>query len=571
MLISKVYLRPKEGDKMNRLESAKIKVVEKVKNKIQTIRNGGQGKTIEKELMDNTLNSLIKSEGKRDTQKGSIRAKKEVKDVLANSEEKRLGARDPTDISTSQSDKQLDGSKEAYDSGVDKDIDQSKVVDPGDTTQNIQGNQENPHQNQEEKPIDRALESNVEKDHVQDQADHKAHLVLPEEEVFEEANNHEGGAEVGVVKDHGEGAGVEVVKHLEEGAGVEVVKHVEEGAGEAPKDIKIKAEGESKDLKQSVGEDQEATFKLVEINGDKPTTGVIVLGMRHTQHSPKSILSGMLVEGYKYYTGGPLMRPASKGERESYELIPSILQNDSLMFSQNLDWTGAIERYDSVLVKQDIKNGKVQADMLAQVANTLNDPKHVPWLLTDSRLCFTITDWLPYLNSKPAVLFTWRSPLDVVRDMHKTDDSLTMVDGMKTWMKFSKAAVENSADLCRVYSGYDAILENPLHEIKRIQDQLHRKCGVPNAKAQITEEMVNDFIDPSLQHQKMEREKKMLGVPVIEVFPGNCRVYHAGSLLDPEDGIHRYEEKKFYLQAMKIFCDFESREAFKEDYKWPDF
>lgn len=541
-MISIICFTPKEGDETNSLKSAKDKIVGKFNNKIQTMRKGRQGKIMEKELMDETWHEFVKSKAKIEIGKGSIRAKSGVlsdKEDLApydgNSkvQEELSDAEDSVDSSAaSQSNDEEDDSKEGAE--VDKgDIDQYKPIDPVGITQNVQDNQETKHDNQEGKPTDRELdsekESNVGKDYEKEQADPRGNLQLSKGETAE------------VLQDPKEGAGVE------------------------SEDAHAKTKGESKET-----EGQEAGIKLVEIKGIKPTTGVIVLGMRHSQHSPKSILSGMLVEGYGYYTGGPLMKPA-EGERESYELIPSILQNDSFMFSQHLDWTAAIERYDSVLVKQDVKQGLVQSEYLGQVVETLNDANHVPWLLTDSRLCFTIKNWLPYLNSKPAVLFTWRSPLDVVRDMHKHDDSLTMVDGLKTWMKFSKAAVENSADLCRVYSGYNAIIENPLYEIKRIQNQLNTKCGVPRVAMQITEDMVNDFIDPSLQHMQIEREKKLVGVPVLKIYGKGCKVYRASSILSPEDGLHLYEEKKTYLQAMKIFCDFESRHAFDETYEWPDF
>jgi hypothetical protein len=128
-------------------------------------------------------------------------------------------------------------------------------------------------------------------------------------------------------------------------------------------------------------------------------------------------------------------------------------------------------------------------------------------------------------------------------------------------------AIQNSKGLCVVRSSNDAILANPLKEIQRISDELTSTCGVPAPPYRIKQEDVDKFIDPNLQHgrKQLEKEEKQ----VLETYNnGECKVYTYTS--EEEEGTPSYErEHDLYRMAMKIYCDFQSGVAYKDDYEWP--
>jgi hypothetical protein len=58
-----------------------------------------------------------------------------------------------------------------------------------------------------------------------------------------------------------------------------------------------------------------------------------------------------------------------------------------------------------------------------------------------------------------------------------------------------------------VGSSNEAVLANPLTEVQRISDELTTKCGVPKPPHTLEQIDVDKFVDPSLQHNKKEREE----------------------------------------------------------------
>jgi len=305
------------------------------------------------------------------------------------------------------------------------------------------------------------------------------------------------------------------------------------------------------------------------VNDDKPTTGFMVLGMHR---SGTSMLSGLLVDGFGYQPGKPLIGPAFDNEKGFFELIPAVLQNDAFMSNEQVNWAANVERYDAERVLEQTKQGNVNTAKLDKAIAVLNDPNNIPWLQKDPRMCITMRTWLPYLNSKPAIIFTYRHPLEVAMSIHKRDMGFTIIRGLKLWILYNKAAVQNSADLCRVLSNNNAVLDDPLAETMRISNELTTKCGVPVPPQQITAEIINSFIDPSLQHNKKQLEEKREGMKVLETHGGDCEVREfEGQFSEKTHPQLREKELKMYLMAMKIYCDFQSGDAYKSDYEWPKF
>jgi hypothetical protein len=292
--------------------------------------------------------------------------------------------------------------------------------------------------------------------------------------------------------------------------------------------------------------------------------GFVVLGMHR---SGTSLLSGLLVNGLGYNVGGPLIGSAFDNEKGFFELLDAVLQNDEFMNVQGVWWSANMMKYDYKKALADKNKGLVKFEHGEVALAFLNDERNAPWLQKDPRMCITLKTWLPLLNSEPAVLWTYRHPMEVAHSLMNREDQFTLDHGLRLWIVYNMLGLQNSAGLCRVYSSNDAIMASPLDEVSRLAQELTKKCGVPLPPNELTKEEVDKFVDPSLQHNS--KGKYGQDLPVIETR-GTCQIHELKT--EAQSGSPAYEiQQKLYLLAMRLYCDMESGEAYKEDYKaWPE-
>jgi hypothetical protein len=167
------------------------------------------------------------------------------------------------------------------------------------------------------------------------------------------------------------------------------------------------------------------------------------------------------------------------------------------------------------------------------------------------------------------VVFTYRNPLEVAMSLEKRERDFKLAHGLRLWIIYNMRALQNSNDLCRVMSSNDAVLADPLNEVQRIADELTNKCHMPPGPSRISQDQVDKFIDPELQHNKkqlaLEQDKD---ARILEVHGENCKVKDYVSKCK-EGSEEKNREMVLYKMAMKMFCDFESGDAYKSDYEWP--
>jgi hypothetical protein len=352
------------------------------------------------------------------------------------------------------------------------------------------------------------------------------------------------------------------------------------GAGSANKNEmdkqpKVKQQVKKQQVKkQQVKQDENNHRKVeteIQVDQSKKTRGFMVLGMHR---SGTSMLSGLLVEGFGYKPGAPLIQPAYDNEKGFYELVPAVLQNDIFMYEQNVDWSSNVKNYDADRAYQRYKSGQIDFKRGTNALKILNDETYTPYLQKDPRMCITMRTWLPLLNNKPAIIFTYRHPLEVAMSLANRQN-FQLSHGLRLWIHYNKAAVLNSSDLCRVVSSNNAVLANPLGETKRIASELTSKCNVPPSPKIIDQKIVDSFVDPTLQHNKNQLKSKENERKIIKTFnDGKCLVKEFDSSIKGGGGRHQSKQEKgyemnMYLTAMKVYCDFESGEAYKDSYVWP--
>ncbi len=121
---------------------------------------------------------------------------------------------------------------------------------------------------------------------------------------------------------------------------------------------------------------------VIKVDENKEVGGFMVLGMHR---SGTSMLSGLLVEGFGYKPGAPLIQPAYDNEKGFYELIPAVLQNDIFMADQMVDWATNVKNYDAELAYRHFKEGKIEFLRGTNALKVLNSPNMRPWLQKDPR------------------------------------------------------------------------------------------------------------------------------------------------------------------------------------------
>jgi hypothetical protein len=287
--------------------------------------------------------------------------------------------------------------------------------------------------------------------------------------------------------------------------------------------------------------------------------GVVVLGMHR---SGTSTVGGLMNQmGLK--TGGPLIQANFDNEKGFFERIDVVLQNDYIMREQQVHYAANTYKYDALRGLKDALEKK-EDNFFSEgrrALKFLNDPNSYPWMLKDPRLCITFRTWLPLLNFIPAVLFTYRNPMDVALSMHNREtEHFPIARGLKLWYIYNKRAIQGSFDLCRVVTNHRLVMKQPEVEMQKVFDGL-RSCGVPVPHA-LSSEAVKSFIDTSLQHGRTS------------VIDDLCRALDTdfSKIIPPAESWVTTEEAqlKLYRSSVRAYCDMETGKAFKPDYKWDE-
>jgi hypothetical protein len=293
--------------------------------------------------------------------------------------------------------------------------------------------------------------------------------------------------------------------------------------------------------------------------------GFIVLGMHR---SGTSMLSGLLVNGLGYNVGAPLIGSKFDNKKGFFELIPVVLQNDEFFYLQDMYWASGIVAYNDTLALQHLKNGDAKFEKGRNALQFLNSPNSVPYLQKDPRMCITLQTWIPLLNHEPAILFTYRHPVEVAMSLHKRERDISISQGLRIWIVYNMKAIQNSKGLCIVYTSNEAVIANPFSEVQRLSDELTTKCKVPKPNQTLTQQLVDTFVDTKLQHGKDNSSESQQQRKVLATVGKDCKIYEFISGTPAGSDEYEYEQT-LYSAAMKVYCDLKSGEAYKSYYDWP--
>jgi len=291
--------------------------------------------------------------------------------------------------------------------------------------------------------------------------------------------------------------------------------------------------------------------------------GFMILGMHR---SGTSMLTGLLYKAGGYTYGGHLHKGKAntKGFFERFDVVG---QNDKWMNKQDIKWFRTVLDFDWEQALGDTNSGHVQFKQGDHFFNFINDQTNVPWLQKDPRMCITLRVWLKLMKKEPAILFTYRHPLEVALSLEKRKlGGLNVTSGLNLWIAYNMRAIQNSRGLCIVRTNNRAVLADPLKELQRVSDELTTKCGVVAPSHRVKQEEVDQFIDPTLQHHDTSSKDQS---DILESFNGGSCVAYSFKSKNTEASPEYIQERETYLLAMRIYCDLESGKAYQDDYQWP--
>ena len=187
--------------------------------------------------------------------------------------------------------------------------------------------------------------------------------------------------------------------------------------------------------------------------------GVIVLGMHR---SGTSMLGGLLSNVFSWNVPG-MQVTATKHSQNSkgfYENVDVARQNDEWMGLQDMSWN-KVNLFTQSVEGRQVVVGEFVKSMATKVGSNgekamevYNNAVNTPWAMKDPRLCLTLDAWTPLLHSdlkKPAILFTYRNPLEVAMSLlARKVSSVPLLEGLRLWIWYNREAIILSSGMCRV-------------------------------------------------------------------------------------------------------------------------
>lgn len=193
---------------------------------------------------------------------------------------------------------------------------------------------------------------------------------------------------------------------------------------------------------------------------------VLILGMHR---SGTSLVSGIINKLGVY--GGDETTLSRSGEwnpKGYWEFRKLNQTNNRILEALGARWDRVAGLDDTLL--QDPRDGRISG-ICNELAPTLEAfGKQGDWAVKDPRMCLLLPAWRKYFSNPVAVMVV-RDPLEVAISLNKRNQ-MPLVVGAALWEFYTKSALQHSQDMPRIFVNYNTLLENPAHEILRVQKSL---------------------------------------------------------------------------------------------------
>lgn len=199
-----------------------------------------------------------------------------------------------------------------------------------------------------------------------------------------------------------------------------------------------------------------------------------------------------------------------KGFWENYEIV---CIHQELLHALNLDWDS-----DKVINKETLQSplispyrDKLKSFILNKLA------LHKQWMWKDPRTCILMPLWTEILKEICAAVvcvFVVRNPIDVAQSLVARNNFSTE-KAYRLWLMHNLSALNNVLNVKTVFISYESFLKNWKIELKRSVGLL----DIPwTGEEDNLFHKMNDFIDPSLQHNSTMVNLNSVPIHVRELY-----------------------------------------------------
>jgi hypothetical protein len=144
-----------------------------------------------------------------------------------------------------------------------------------------------------------------------------------------------------------------------------------------------------------------------------------------------------------------------------------------------------------------------------------------PWGWKDPRNCLTLPFWQSILRPIPVVIVV-RNPLEVAKSLRERN-GFSYALGLTLWQDYNQRLIESVAECDRIVTHYDACLQNPESELRRLMS------FVGFSVDEATIEQVADVHRPELRHHRsttQEFDAANVAPDIIDLYRGLCAEAH---------------------------------------------
>lgn len=192
---------------------------------------------------------------------------------------------------------------------------------------------------------------------------------------------------------------------------------------------------------------------------------VLILGMHR---SGTSLVSGIINKLGVFGGEEEILNRSGEWNPKGYWEFRKLTQaNNRILAALDRRWDRVIG-LDEALLEQYREQVSNVCDELVPTLDAFK--KHGDWAVKDPRMCLLLPAWRAHL-SNPLSIVVIRNPVEVAISLKKRNQ-MPLIVGAALWEVHMKLALKYTQNMPRIFVDYNTLLENPAHEIKKLQKTL---------------------------------------------------------------------------------------------------
>lgn len=184
---------------------------------------------------------------------------------------------------------------------------------------------------------------------------------------------------------------------------------------------------------------------------------------------------------------------------EHWESLSVGLLNNDLLATLGGTWDAPPDLPEGWQDRPDLAAGAQSAATMAAAY-----PRAGPSAWKDPRLCLLLPYWRRVLPAPLAVVFIWRSPLDVAYSLRQRD-GLDLPDGVALWERYNRSAVASLAGLDTYVVDFDTMVSDPDGFVGAMADWLGSLDQFAERADEWDRHRAIDSVEPGPHHRPHRR------------------------------------------------------------------